>query len=51
MAEPDTKIYTVVGDGGFQMLHSEIMTIMQERRKVNIFVFDNEAVASRIFIR
>ncbi len=41
MAEPDTEVYTVVGDGGFQMLHSEIMTIMQERRKVNIFVFDN----------
>lgn len=41
MAEPDTEVYTVVGDGGFQMLHSEIMTIMQECKKVNIFVFDN----------
>lgn len=41
MAEPDTEVYAVVGDSSFQMLHSEIMTIMQERRKVNILVFDN----------
>ena len=25
----------------FQMMHSEIMTIMQERKKVNILIFDN----------
>ena len=41
MAEPEHEVYAVVGDGSFQMLHSEIMTIMQERRKVNILVFDN----------
>ncbi len=41
MAEPDNEVYCVVGDSSFQMLHSEIMTIMQERRKVNILVFDN----------
>ena len=40
-AEPDCEVYAVVGDGSFQMLHSEIMTIMQERQKVNILVFDN----------
>ena len=40
-AEPDNEVYCVVGDGSFQMLHSEIMTIMQERQKVNIIVFDN----------
>ena len=40
-AEPDTEVYCVVGDSSFQMLHSEIMTIMQERKKVNILVFDN----------
>jgi 3D-(3,5/4)-trihydroxycyclohexane-1,2-dione acylhydrolase (decyclizing) len=40
-AEPDTEVYCVVGDSSFQMLHSEIMTIMQERQKVNILIFDN----------
>ncbi len=40
-AEPDTEVYAVVGDSSFQMLHSEIMTIMQEKQKVNILVFDN----------
>jgi 3D-(3,5/4)-trihydroxycyclohexane-1,2-dione acylhydrolase (decyclizing) len=41
MAEPDSEVYCVVGDAGFLMLNSEIMTIRQEKRKVNIFVFDN----------
>ncbi len=41
MAQPDSEVYAVVGDSSFQMLHSEIMTIQQERRKVNILVFDN----------
>ena len=40
-AEPDKEVYCVVGDSSFQMLHSEIMTIMQERKKVNILIFDN----------
>lgn len=40
-AEPDNEVYCVVGDASFQMLHSEIMTIMQERQKVNILIFDN----------
>ena len=40
-AEPDNEVYCVVGDSSFQMLHGEIMTIMQERKKVNILVFDN----------
>lgn len=40
-AELDNEVYCVVGDSSFQMLHSEIMTIMQERKKVNILIFDN----------
>ena len=40
-AEPDNEVYCVVGDSSFQMLHSEIMTIMQEKERVNILVFDN----------
>lgn len=41
LAEPDNEVYCVVGDSSFQMLHSEIMTIIQERKKVNILIFDN----------
>ena len=40
-AEPDNEVYCVVGDSSFQMIHSEILTIIQERKKVNILVFDN----------
>lgn len=40
-AEPDNEVYCVVGDSSFQMMHSEIMTIMQEQKKVNILIFDN----------
>ena len=40
-AEPDNEVYCVVGDSSFQMLHSEIMTIQQEKKKVNILIFDN----------
>lgn len=40
-AEPESEVYCLVGDSSFQMMHSEIMTIMQERRKVNILIFDN----------
>ena len=41
MAEPDNEVYCVVGDASFQMLHGEIMTAQQERRKINVIVFDN----------
>lgn len=41
MAEPENESYVVVGDASFQMLHSEIMTAMQEKQKINILVFDN----------
>lgn len=41
LAEPEHEAYAVVGDASFQMLHSEIMTAMQLRQKINILVFDN----------
>ena len=41
MADPDHEVWAFVGDGSFQMLHSEIMTILQQRQKVNILLFDN----------
>ncbi|MFV0381718.1 MAG: 3D-(3,5/4)-trihydroxycyclohexane-1,2-dione acylhydrolase (decyclizing) [Breznakia sp.] len=41
LAKPDIEAYTLVGDGSFQMLHSEIATAVQERKKINILLFDN----------
>jgi 3D-(3,5/4)-trihydroxycyclohexane-1,2-dione acylhydrolase (decyclizing) len=41
LAAPDCEVYAFVGDASFQMLHSEIMTAMQERVKINILLFDN----------
>ena len=41
MAEPDREVYALVGDGSFMMLHSELMTSLQEHMKINVIVFDN----------
>ena len=41
LAQPKDEVWAFVGDGGFQMLHSEFMTAMQEGQKVNVLVFDN----------
>lgn len=41
LAQPEDEVYTVVGDSSFQMLNSELETIIQEQVKVNLLVFDN----------
>ncbi|MSS77835.1 3D-(3,5/4)-trihydroxycyclohexane-1,2-dione acylhydrolase (decyclizing) [Anaerococcus sp. WCA-380-WT-2B] len=41
MADEDADVYAVVGDASFQMLNSELSTIIQEGKKVTIVVFDN----------
>ncbi|OUN00295.1 MAG: 3D-(3,5/4)-trihydroxycyclohexane-1,2-dione acylhydrolase (decyclizing) [Paenibacillaceae bacterium ZCTH02-B3] len=41
MAEPDREVYALVGDGGYLMLHTELVTAIQEGRKINILLFDN----------
>lgn len=41
MACPDREVYAFVGDGGYMMLHSELPTSIQERKKINVIVFDN----------
>jgi len=41
MAEPDKEVYSMVGDGSYMMLHSELMTSIQEGKKINILLFDN----------
>ena len=37
----DHEVYSMVGDGSFIMLHSELVTAVQEHEKINICVFDN----------
>lgn len=41
LAEPDKEVYAMVGDGSFLMLHSELVTSLQEGQKINIILFDN----------
>ncbi|KOC88207.1 3D-(3,5/4)-trihydroxycyclohexane-1,2-dione acylhydrolase (decyclizing) [Winslowiella iniecta] len=41
LAEPDREVYTLVGDGSFMMLHSELVTSIQEGAKINVVLFDN----------
>lgn len=41
LAEPDREVYAVVGDGSYLMLHSELITSLQENRKMTVLLFDN----------
>ncbi|MED2793146.1 3D-(3,5/4)-trihydroxycyclohexane-1,2-dione acylhydrolase (decyclizing) [Bacillus wiedmannii] len=41
LAEPSKEVYAMVGDGSYQMLHSEIVTSLQENKKINVLLFDN----------
>lgn len=37
----EKEVYAMVGDGSFVMLHSELLTAVQEHKKINICLFDN----------
>ncbi len=41
MACPDKEVYSMVGDASFVMLHSELLTSIQEGLKINVMLFDN----------
>jgi acetolactate synthase-1/2/3 large subunit len=41
MASPDSEVWVVVGDGGFQMTLCELATMVQENLKVNIAIINN----------
>ena len=41
LALPEQEVYSMVGDGGFLMLHSELVTSLQEGKKINVLLFDN----------
>lgn len=35
------EVYAMVGDGAYMMLHSELLTSIQEHKKINVLLFDN----------
>jgi len=41
LAEPHREVFTMVGDGSFMMLHSELVTSIQEGAKINVILLDN----------
>lgn len=46
LAEPERPVYALVGDGSVLMLNAELVTMLQERQKVVIVVFDNRGYGS-----
>ena len=46
MACPDREIYVILGDGGYLMMPSEIITSLQEGFKLTIVLIDNNGFAS-----
>lgn len=41
LACPEQEVYAMAGDGSFVMLHSELLTAIQEGVKINVMLFDN----------
>lgn len=41
LAAPEKEVYAMVGDGSYLMLHSEMVTAVQENKKINVLLFDN----------
>lgn len=41
LAEPDKEVYAMTGDGSYLMLHTELVTSLQEDKKINVILFDN----------
>ena len=41
LADDTKEVYAFAGDGSYLMLHSELVTSIQEGRKINVLIFDN----------
>ena len=41
LADPEHEVYTFVGDGGFLMGHSDLLTSIQEGHKIDVLLFNN----------
>lgn len=46
MAAPDREVYVLVGDGSYLMMHTEIVTSIQESYKLTIVLLDNNGYKS-----
>jgi 3D-(3,5/4)-trihydroxycyclohexane-1,2-dione acylhydrolase (decyclizing) len=46
MAAPEREVYVLVGDGSYLMMAQEIVTSLQENRKLNIVLLDNHGFSS-----
>ena len=44
LAEPEREVWALVGDGSFLMLHSELVTALQEGVPIRIVLFDNRGL-------
>lgn len=42
LANPNTEVFVLVGDGSFLMMHSALLDSLQVNQKINIIVFDNQ---------
>lgn len=41
LAAPAQEVYSMCGDGAFLLMHSELVTSLQEGKKINVLLFDN----------
>ena len=41
IAAPDREVVAIIGDGAYTMLHTELLTAVQEKRKIIVVVLDN----------
>ena len=41
LACPQQEVYSMCGDGAFLLMHSELVTSLQEGKKINVLLFDN----------
>jgi acetolactate synthase I/II/III large subunit len=41
MGQPDLEVWTIIGDGGFQMSSNELATAVQEKLDINIAIINN----------
>ena len=41
LACPEQEVYSMCGDGSFLLMHSELVTSLQESKKINVMLFDN----------
>jgi 3D-(3,5/4)-trihydroxycyclohexane-1,2-dione acylhydrolase (decyclizing) len=46
MAHPDSEVYVLVGDGSYLMMAQEIVTSVQEKKKLTIVLLNNDGYAS-----